>query len=62
MKSLIAATAFFLVASNALAGSVAPPLMDPQVIAQDSSTSGNVLIEVIGLLIIWAAATTSPGV
>ncbi len=55
MKSIALAAALSLAASSAFAGSVDTVVMEPEVIVEDSSTSGGVLVPLIVLLVLWAA-------
>lgn len=57
MKSIALAAAISLTASAAFAGSVTPPVMEPEVMVEEASSSsgGGVIVPLIVLLVIWAA-------
>jgi len=60
MKKLALAAAISLAATSAFAGSVAPPKMEPAVVAQDtSSSSSGIVIALLVLLVLGAAVANN---
>jgi len=55
MKSLALAAALSIAATSAFAGAVSAPVMEPEVVVQDSSSSGGILVPLLVLLVAWAA-------
>jgi len=55
MKSIALAAALSIAATSAFAGAMTEPVMEPEVIVEDSSSSGGVLVPLLILLIVWAA-------
>jgi len=57
MKRLALATALSLTATSAVAGNLAPPVMEPEVIAQDTNTSSGagILLPLLAVAIIAGA-------
>ncbi len=56
MKKIILAAAFSLGATAAMAGNVAEPVMEPEVIQEDtSSSSTGLIVPIIVLLAVYAA-------
>lgn len=61
-KHLAAAVcSFALITGSAQAGGVAEPLMEPEVIAEESSDSGGFLIPLLFLALLAAAISSSGG-
>jgi len=59
MKKLAIAAAFSLAATSAFAGSMAAPMMEPEVIVQDTSSSaGGILVPILFLIAIAAIASS----
>jgi tetrahydromethanopterin S-methyltransferase subunit C len=60
MKKLALAAALSLVATGAIAGGVAQPVIDPVVVVEDTSSSaGGILVPVLALILIAAAVAAN---
>ena len=58
MKKLALAAALSVAASNAFAGGMAEPVMEPEVVeANTSSSAGGIIVPLLLLLVIAAAAS-----
>ncbi len=55
MKSIVLAAALSLAATSAFAGAVSAPVMEPEVMVEDSSSSGGVIVPLIALIILAVA-------
>ncbi|RMH43440.1 MAG: hypothetical protein D6688_09075 [Alphaproteobacteria bacterium] len=60
MKKIALAAAFTLAATSAFAGNMAEPVMEPEVIVEDtSSSSPGVVVAVLGLILLAAAVANN---
>jgi len=60
MKKLAIAAAFSLAATSSFAGSLAAPVMEPEVIVEDTSSSaGGILVPILFLIAIVAVASSN---
>lgn len=57
MKKIALAAAFSLAASTAFAGGVSEPIVEPEVIVEDSSSAGGVLVPLLFLVMLAAAVS-----
>ncbi|MGG7645429.1 hypothetical protein ACQ5SP_11540 [Rhodovulum sp. YNF3179] len=56
MKRIALAAAFSLAATSAFAGNMAEPVMEPEVIVEDTATSdGGILVPLLAIILIGAA-------
>ena len=62
MKKIFAAALATLVAAPAFAGGMAEPIIEPEVIVEDTSSSaGGIIIPILLLILIAAAISSSNG-
>lgn len=62
MKKLALAAALSVVASTAFAGGMAEPVVEPEVIVEDTAgTSGGILVPLLLLVLVAAAISSSNG-
>ncbi len=59
MKKLALAAALTVAASTAFAGNISEPVMEPEVVVEDTSSSnGGILVPLMALILIAAAASS----
>lgn len=59
MKKIALAAALSLAASSAYAGGPVEPIMEPEVVVEDSGTSGGIVVPLILLAVVAAVAASN---